>query len=83
MTIKGKGMWRMLKKERFKLYLLNEFKTSSLYPECKFLPWKHLNMSRTPGPINEQKCPKLDVMVFSGHFFLILYPNKTYFSSFK
>ncbi|KAI7869939.1 hypothetical protein BDF14DRAFT_1777776 [Spinellus fusiger] len=35
MTIEGKGMWRMLKKEGFKLYLINEFKTSTLCPECK------------------------------------------------
>ncbi|KAI7863437.1 hypothetical protein BDF14DRAFT_1367909 [Spinellus fusiger] len=36
MTIKGKGMRRMLKKEGFKLYLINEFKTLSLCPGCKF-----------------------------------------------
>ncbi|KAI7863479.1 hypothetical protein BDF14DRAFT_1360484 [Spinellus fusiger] len=37
--------------------------------------WKHLNMSRTLCPINEQKYSKLDVMVFSGHF-LISYQKK-------
>ncbi|KAI7870035.1 hypothetical protein BDF14DRAFT_1778670 [Spinellus fusiger] len=35
MTIKGKGMRRMLKKEGFKLYLINEFKTSTLFKHIK------------------------------------------------
>ncbi|KAI7871927.1 hypothetical protein BDF14DRAFT_1760669, partial [Spinellus fusiger] len=42
-------MWRMLKKEGSKLYLINEFKTSNLCPECKFSPletFKHVKNLR-------------------------------------
>ncbi|KAI7867722.1 hypothetical protein BDF14DRAFT_1801084 [Spinellus fusiger] len=42
-------MWKMLKKKGFKLYLINEFKKSSLCPECRFSPletFKHVKNSR-------------------------------------
>ncbi|KAI9272331.1 hypothetical protein EDC94DRAFT_596108 [Helicostylum pulchrum] len=32
--IRGKGMRKMLKKEGFKVYLLDEYKTSSICPSC-------------------------------------------------
>ncbi|KAI7867393.1 hypothetical protein BDF14DRAFT_1803350 [Spinellus fusiger] len=31
-------MWRMLRKKGFKLYLINEIKTSILCPKCNFSP---------------------------------------------
>ncbi|KAI7864037.1 hypothetical protein BDF14DRAFT_1838207 [Spinellus fusiger] len=51
----------MLKKEGFKLYILNEFRTSSLCPECKYSPletFKHVKnpMSYQRTKILQVKC---------------------------
>ncbi|KAI7868428.1 hypothetical protein BDF14DRAFT_1724588, partial [Spinellus fusiger] len=46
--IKGKGMQRMLKKEGFKLYLINEFKTSRLCFECKYSPLETFKHVKNP-----------------------------------
>ncbi|KAI7871215.1 hypothetical protein BDF14DRAFT_1764447 [Spinellus fusiger] len=48
MTVKEKDMRRMLKKEGFKLYLINEFKTSSLCPECNYSPLETFKHVKNP-----------------------------------
>ncbi|KAI7867406.1 hypothetical protein BDF14DRAFT_1803461 [Spinellus fusiger] len=48
-------MWRMLKKEGFKLYLINEFKTSSLCPGCKFSPLEIVKHVKNPRPYQRTK----------------------------
>ncbi|KAI7870616.1 hypothetical protein BDF14DRAFT_1771786 [Spinellus fusiger] len=44
------GMRRMLKKEGFKLYLINEFKISSLCPGCKYSPLEIFKHVKNPRP---------------------------------
>ncbi|KAI7861397.1 hypothetical protein BDF14DRAFT_1738809 [Spinellus fusiger] len=52
-------MWRILKKEGFKLYLINEFKTSSLCPECKFSPLEKFKHVKNPRPYQRTEMPKV------------------------
>ncbi|KAI7869971.1 hypothetical protein BDF14DRAFT_1721957 [Spinellus fusiger] len=45
----------MLKKERFKLYLINEFKTSTLCSECKYSPLETVKHIMNPRPYQRTK----------------------------
>ncbi|KAI7864131.1 hypothetical protein BDF14DRAFT_1837697, partial [Spinellus fusiger] len=48
-------MQRILKKEEFKLYLINEFKTLSLCPGCKFSPLEIVKHVKNPRPYQRTK----------------------------
>ncbi|KAI7872139.1 hypothetical protein BDF14DRAFT_729070 [Spinellus fusiger] len=52
-------MWRMLKKERFKLYLINGFEISRLCPECKYSPLETFKHVKNPRPYQRTKLPKV------------------------
>ncbi|KAI7864983.1 hypothetical protein BDF14DRAFT_1829263, partial [Spinellus fusiger] len=48
-------MRRMLKKDGFRLYLINEFKISSLCPECKFSLLETFKYVKNPRPYQRTK----------------------------
>ncbi|KAI7866465.1 hypothetical protein BDF14DRAFT_1813579, partial [Spinellus fusiger] len=50
-----KGHVEDVEEKGFKLYLINEFKISSLCPECKFSPLKTVKHVKNPRPYQRTK----------------------------
>ncbi|KAI9356038.1 hypothetical protein BD770DRAFT_458312 [Pilaira anomala] len=55
--IRGKGTRRMLKKEGFQVYLLNEYKTSSVCPTCTSSSLETFKKCKNPRPYQRSKNP--------------------------
>lgn len=58
--IRGKGLKRMLQKEGFQVLLLDEYKTSSLCPECKFSPLEKFKNIKNPRLYRRQTIPMIE-----------------------
>ena len=54
-TIRGVGMGRMLAKEDFQVYLLDEFRTSSLCPFCQNGELETFKKVQNPRPYQREK----------------------------
>ncbi|KAG1323973.1 hypothetical protein G6F62_009359 [Rhizopus arrhizus] len=59
-AIRGVGMKRMLAKEGFQVYLLDEFRTSSLYPSCQNGELEMFKKVQNPRPYRREKHPIVD-----------------------
>jgi hypothetical protein len=57
--IRGVGMRRTLRKHGFQVYLINEFKTSSVCPSCKQDALKNFKWIQNPRPFRRKKTPKV------------------------
>ncbi|KAG1613708.1 hypothetical protein G6F46_007501 [Rhizopus delemar] len=58
--IRGVGMRRMLAKEGFQVYLLDEFRTSSLCPSCQNGELETFKKVQSPRPYQREKYPIAD-----------------------
>ncbi|KAG1366183.1 hypothetical protein G6F61_013251 [Rhizopus arrhizus] len=58
--IRGVGMRRMLAKEGFQVYLLDEFRTSSLCPSCQNGELETFKKVQNPRPYQREKYPVVD-----------------------
>jgi hypothetical protein len=58
--IRGVGMRRVLTKEGFQVYLLDEFRTSSLCPSCQNGKLKTFKKVQNPRPYQREKYPITD-----------------------
>lgn len=57
--VRGKGIRRLLRKGGFKVLLIDEFKTSSFCPQCKFSPVKKFKKIDNPRKHNRHKMPQV------------------------
>ncbi|CEG77273.1 hypothetical protein RMATCC62417_12057 [Rhizopus microsporus] len=58
--IRGKGIRRMLKKHGFPVYLIDEYKTSSLCPKCKYGKLQTFLKVPNPRPFSRAKNPVVE-----------------------
>ncbi|KAG0867331.1 hypothetical protein G6F16_008848 [Rhizopus arrhizus] len=59
-SIRGVGMRRILGKEGFRMYLLDKFRTSSLFPSCQNRELEKFKKVQNPRPYQREKYPIAD-----------------------